>query len=167
VGRDVSGGPNKRVEWSAKSELKDFSGDVTFEVRGEILAATLFIQNPSLGSKFKRGKTAEISWTGGNPGESIRLDLLKGGAVISQVASIQNNQRYSWNVPKSVKNGGDYQLRLSGESGTAMSGNFKIKSGSKFVLIALPVAAVGVGLYFLLKPKPDDTLPAPPEYTGQ
>src|SRR5688572_23241910 len=105
VGRDreIPGGPNKRIEWSAKSELKDFSGDITFEVRAEIVVATFFVQHPGLGAKVKRGKTAEIAWTGGTPGENVRLDLLKGGAVISQIASTQNSQRYSWSIPKSVK----------------------------------------------------------------
>src|SRR5688572_22162040 len=102
VGRDreISGGPNKRIEWSAKSELKDFSGDVTFEVRAEVSAAAFFIQQPSLGKKLKRGKTADITWQGGTPGENVRLDLLREGTVIIQIAATQNSQRYSWPVPK-------------------------------------------------------------------
>lgn len=170
VGRDreLSGGTNKRVEWSAKSELKEYSGDITFEVRAEIVAS-LFISSPSLGTRFKKGKVLEITWQGGTPGESMRLDLLKGGAVITQVASVQNSQKYSWAVPKSVAKGNDYQVRLTAESGTAMSGNFGIRAKTSAGLIMLPILAVGGGVAFLLtRDKPDkvNDLPLPPEPTN-
>lgn len=167
VGRDreLAGGAGKRVEWSAKSELKDFTGDVTFEVRAEIVAATFIVLNPGSGSKFKRGKAAEITWQGGTAGENVRLDLLKSGSVISQIASTQNAQKYSWIVPKTVAKGGDYQVRLSGESGTVMSGTFAVKSKTPLIVKVLPVVAVGVALVFILKPKPDKNkeLPVPPD----
>jgi hypothetical protein len=172
VGRDreISGGPNKRVEWSAKSELKDFSGDVTFEVRAEVSAAAFFIQQPTLGGKLKRGKTADITWQGGTPGENVRLDLLKDGTVIAQIASTQNSQRYSWPVPKSLDKGKGYQVRLSGESGTVSSGNFSVKSKTPFIVKVLPFIAVGVAGYFiydlLSQPDPVEELPPPPTYTG-
>lgn len=169
VGRDreLTGGPNKRVEWSAKSELKDFSGDVTFEVRAEVVAAAFSIQSPAPGGKVKRGKTAEIVWQGGNPGENVRLDLLKGGSVISQIASTQNSQRYSWPIPKSTGKGSDYQVRVSGESGAVTSGNFSIKSKTPFIVKALPFLAAGVVVYLLLAPPPPPgELPTPPVYDG-
>lgn len=172
VGRDreIPGGPHKRIEWSAKSELRDFSGDVTFEVRAEVVAAAFHVQHPSLGSKVKRGKTTQITWQGGTPGENVRLDLLKGGAVVSQIASTRNSQNYTWAIPKSVAKGNNYQIRLSGESGSAMTGNFSIKSKVPFIVKALPVLAVGAAAYFIFsgdKPPKTTDLPAPPQYTGQ
>jgi len=170
VGRDreIPGGANKRVEWSAKSELKDFVGDVTFEVRAEMVAAAFVIQQPVMGSKFKKGKVADIVWQGGVPGENVRLDLLKGGSVVSQIASLQNSARYSWAVPKSVAKGSDYQVRLSGESGTTTSGTFTVKPKSKFAIIALPIIAVGVVAAILLNGGGGGgDLPPPPPYTGQ
>jgi hypothetical protein len=173
VGRDreIAGGANKRIEWSAKSELKDFTGDVTFEVRAEIVAANFLVQSPALGSKVKRGKTAEIVWQGGRPGENVRLDLLKGGAVVSQIASTQNSQRYSWPIQKSVNKGTDYQIRISGESGSAMSGNFGIKSKTPFIVKALPFLAAGGVAYLLFSGGgggggKSNELPAPPPYNG-
>jgi hypothetical protein len=171
VGREVQGGPNKRIEWSAKSELRDFSGDVTFEVRGEILAAPFAFQSPAGGGKLKRGKTAQLAWTGGAPGENVRLDLLKGGTVVSQVASTQNSQKYSWTVPKSTAKGGDYQIRLSGESGSVASGSFAVKSKTPGIVKVLPFLVVG-GVVAWLVTKDDggsgsSELPNPPTYTGQ
>lgn len=169
VGRDreINGGPNKRIEWSAKSELKDFIGDVTFEVRAEVVAATFLIQKPALGSKFKRGKTAEIIWQGGVPGENVRLDLLKDGTVISQIASTQNSLRYSWPVPKSMDKGKGYQIRLSGESGTVMSGTFGVKSKTPFIVKVLPFLVVGgAAAWYFTQPK-DEELPPPPVYKGE
>ena len=171
VGRDreVTGGPNKRVEWSAKSELRDYSGDVTFEVRAELVAASFFIQQPTLGTKYRRGKTAEITWQGGTPGENVRLDLLKDGNVISQIASTQNSQRYSWPLQKSMSKGSGYQVRLSGESGTVTSGNFKVKSKTPFIVKALPFLAVGGAAYwyFFVREQPAEELPPPPTYRGE
>jgi hypothetical protein len=169
VGRDreLTGGPNKRVEWSAKSELKDFSGDVTFEVRAEVVAAVFSIQSPAPGGKVKRGKTAEIVWQGGNPGENVRLDLLKGGTVISQIASTQNSQRYSWPIPKSTGKGSDYQVRVSGESGAVTSGNFAIKSKTPGIVKVLPFLVAGAVAYFIFSGEDKvEELPSPPTYNG-
>jgi hypothetical protein len=172
VGRDreISGGANKRIEWSAKSELKDFIGDVTFEVRAEVVAASFIFQRPSLGSKVKRGKTADIIWQGGVPGENVRLDLLKDGTVINQIASTQNSLRYSWPVPKSMDKGKGYQIRLSGESGTVVSGTFGIKSKTPFIVKALPFLLIvggGAAWWFTKPPPPPEELPEPPIYNGQ
>jgi hypothetical protein len=157
-------GLGKRIEWSAKDELKEFVGDVTFEVRAE-LVATFFVDSPAIGSKVKKGKTLNITWKGGSPGESMRLDLMKGGAVIAQIASVQNNQRFAWVVPKTMDKGSDYQVRLTGDSGSAMSGNFGIKSKTPFMLKILPVVAVGGIAYLVLggKEKKESDLPKPPE----
>lgn len=166
VGRDreLTAGTGKRIEWSAKSELKEFVGDVTFEVRAEILSS-LFIESPTIGSKFKKGKTLDVAWRGGSAGETMRLDLLKGGAVIAQMASIQNNQRYTWAIPKSMSKASDYQVRITAESGTAMSGTFGIKAKTPLIVKVLPVLAVGGALYFVLSGSKEKTsdLPEPPE----
>lgn len=168
VGRDreLAAGTGKRIEWSAKSELREYSGDITFEVRAE-LVSSLFIQSPSLGARFKRGKVLEVTWQGGTPGESMRLDLMKGGAVISQMASIQNNQRYTWSIPKSMDKSKDYQVRLTADSGTALSGTFSIKSKTPFLLKALPfLAAGGAAAAFLGgggTTKGTSNLPEPPQ----
>jgi hypothetical protein len=168
--RDLTPGPNKRIEWSAKSELKDFSGDVTFEVRADLVAAAFVMQNPSGGTKVKRGKTLQISWQGGTPGENVRLDLMQGGSVVSQIASTRNSQSYTWAVPKSTAKASNYQVRLSGESGSVTSGNFTVKSKSKVALIVLPIVAVGVLVAVLVsgdKPPTSNDLPVPPQYNGQ
>lgn len=169
VGRDreLPAGLGKRIEWSAKSELKEFVGDVTFEVRAE-LVATFFIDSPTVGSKFKKGKTLDITWKGGSQGESMRLDLMKGNTVVTQIASVQNNQRFSWVIPKSMEKGNDYQVRLTGDSGSAVSGNFGIKSKTPLMLKILPVVAVGGIAYLVLggKDKKESDLPKPPEPTN-
>lgn len=171
VGRDVQAGPNKRIEWSAKSELKDYSGDVTFEVRAEILSAPFTFQTPAQGGKVKRGKITQVAWTGGSPGENVRLDLLQGGSVVSQLASTQNSQKYSWSVPKSTAKAANYQIRLSGESGSVTSGTFAVKSKTPGIVKVLPfLAAGGIVAWLLLRdtgPEPSNDLPNPPTYTGQ
>jgi hypothetical protein len=165
VGRDreIAAGNGKRIEWYAKNELREFSGDITFEVRAE-MSASIYIETPSVGAKFKKGKTLDINWKGGTSSESVRLELLKGGAVVAQIASISNNQRYSWTIPTSIEKGKDYQVRLTADSGTSLSGDFGISSKMPLYVKLIPLVVVGgVAAILLTRPDPEKDLPAPPE----
>ena len=46
VGPNVKPGSGKRAEWDAATELKSFTGEVTFEVRGEVIAGWLIKNVP-------------------------------------------------------------------------------------------------------------------------
>lgn len=147
--KEVTGGTGKRIEWSAKNELKDFAGDVTFELRADPVIAPVSrpepyaIRQPLAGSTVKKKKAMGISWQGGRAGETIKLDLLKGGTVVSQIANGLSGQSYSWTVPNDLQKGEDYQVRLSADSGGATSGNFTIKKKINPLLIIAPVVVVG------------------------
>ena len=39
VGDNIAAGKNKRIAWSAKDEIKDFKGSLTFEVRADLVVA--------------------------------------------------------------------------------------------------------------------------------
>lgn len=181
---ELAPGLQKRVEWDAKTDLKEFSGTVTFEVRGQIIAPTvtqseknvtnrvttpagpvpLAFKGPSVGSKHKRGKSMEVTWQGGSPGDGITLDLLKGGMLVKTMGQTTNGGRYSWIIPKDMGKGSDYQIRLTSNGNTLQSGNFRITPKTPFIVKVLPVLAVGGVAYFLLqgndKGKDKDTTPS-------
>jgi hypothetical protein len=168
VGPMVSPGQHRRIEWDAKSELNDFTGDVTFEIRGEVIAPPLSFAGGTVGSKFKRGKTMEIKWKGGKVGESISLELLKGGQSIFPIGNITNYGTHSWTIPKSTQKGSDYQIKLTGETGTLLSNSFIIKKKSNVLLKMLPLLLAGGAAAYLMQPDepvdpPINGLPSPPE----
>src|SRR5258708_39249685 len=40
VGKDIFGGPGKRIVWSASDELDDYKGEVNFRIKGSAMAMT-------------------------------------------------------------------------------------------------------------------------------
>lgn len=176
IGSKITPGKDKRVVWNAKNEISDYRGDLVIEVRGEpgVISSSptssvrpLSFLSPA-GSGVKRGKTLNVSWTGGSPSENVELNLIKDGVVKEKLSSQNNNGVYFWQVPKGTKTG-TYQLKLSGNtSGEATSSNFKVKPKVSLLLKVLPVIAV-VGVVAAVagggggtEPKAAD-LPIPPE----
>ena len=166
--KEIAGGPGKRIEWSAKAELKDFKGDITFEISAEPIGpppSPLVVESPTTGKKLKKGKTMDVVWRGGTPGENVRIELIRGGNIVSQITNGTSNQRYSWTIPKDLEKATDYQVRLTGTSGSATSGTFAIKKKTSFLVFALPVAVAGGAAALLAGGGggDDKNLPEPPE----
>jgi hypothetical protein len=140
---ELLAGINKRIEWNAKSELKDYNGDITFEVRADIISAAVRIIGPSLGAKFKRGKNLEIEWKGIGSSQIVKLELLKGGYPLTQIGETSNRSNYTYTIPKGSKKGKDYQVRLTSNNATVISDIFTIKSRTPFIVKVLPVLVAG------------------------
>jgi hypothetical protein len=165
LGNELLAGNTKRIEWNVKSEITDYTGDVTFEVRAEVIAAPLLLTSPQLSAKFKRGKILNINWKGGMPSENVRLELLKGGSTVSPITQLSNVGNYSWSIPKKTKKGSDYQIKLTSDRQSVVSNNFKIKNRTPFIVKALPVLAAGAVVYLITSggKKEDNSLPEPPQ----
>ena len=190
VGTGITPGNGKRITWQARQELITFSGNITFEVRGTLIAPQqpqeqavdpnqLRFTNPRLGDKFKMGSIMSIRWTGGIP-QDVKLELHKDNSMVQPLTSIQNTGSYNWNIPKdkSLKSG-DYTLKLfniNQPQSAAFSGAFKIKGKIPVVIYVLPVVAVGGLVAVLLSgggggddpngPTTDENLPTPPRPDG-
>jgi len=169
VGNEVRPGAGKRIEWEA-GEIGNFKGDLTFEIRGEIVAAWLF-KNPGSGSKLTKGKAATIQWQGGKPDDNVKIEMVKDGKTIP-VGEGKNTGSMSWVVPKDLVKGGGYQLKLTAKGNTITSDLFAVKNKMPIWMIAAPIVVVG-GLAAVLlggggggDPGPTDTsndLPTPPD----
>ncbi len=156
-------GDGKKIMWDAASELGSFNGELAFEVRAEVLRV-LRIDRPSTSKAVRRGSKTSIQWTGGKPAENVKIELLKGSTVVSNIGSVSNSGSYQWSVPKEMAKGKDYTIRMTNSSGATTSESFAVNAKYPLLLkIAVP-AAVVVGVIVLLKGGGDDgPLPVPPE----
>lgn len=157
-------GNGKRVEWDAASELGSFNGELAFEIRAEIYRF-LRVTKPAAGKSVRRGSTAIINWTGGQPSEKVKIELLKGGILASSLGEVNNSGAYNWSVPKEMEKGKDYTLRFTGTSGSITSESFAVNAKYPLLLkigLAVPVVIV---VAVLLGKSSDDggALPTPPE----
>jgi len=140
VGNKLLPGTTKRIEWDAKAELRNFKGELTFEIRADVVGI-LILKEPV--TNIKRGKSLSLAWRGGAKNQDVKVELLKAGTVQSTLATVGNNGSYQWMVPKKQKTGKDYQLRLASGKEVVTSETFSIKSKIPLVVKLLPLVAVG------------------------
>jgi hypothetical protein len=167
---DVVPGPGKRIIWNAKTEMVEYSGDVTFELQADLVAAPLTVKKPA---SVKKGKSVTINYSGVNPGENVKLDLIKGGVVVNQIGTTTDPGKYTWVVPIDVDKGSDYQIKATAGARTATSSPFAVKAKTKAIVYIIPAAVVvGVVVFLVTKSggggggKSKD-LPEPPDVTTE
>jgi len=155
VGENVSPGTGKRIFWNYKEELPvGFDQEITFKIEAKLPIPILPFQfvKPMSGSGFRRGKTGVVQWTGGQSSDRVRLELLKNGQRVSNLAQIPNRQTYNWQIPAEMDKAKDYQIRLTAvgdPSRKITSDLFPIKNKIPLALIVVP-AAVVVGVVGVL-----------------
>ncbi|MEQ8361433.1 MAG: Ser-Thr-rich GPI-anchored membrane family protein [Cyclobacteriaceae bacterium] len=157
-------GNGKRVEWDAAAELGSFNGELAFEIRAEVYRF-LRVTKPAAGKSVRRGSTATINWTGGQPSEKVKIELLKGGILASNLGEVNNSGAYNWSIPKEMEKGKDYTLRFTGTSGSITSESFAVNARFPLLLkIGLAVPVVIVIAAILGKSNDDGgALPPPPD----
>jgi hypothetical protein len=96
--------------------ITDLSGggedqsDATFQ----ILACQIAVGNPNGGEDWQAETVQTITWTAGNCGGEVRLDLLRNGAVCSTIAaSTPNDGTFPWTVSQCDGNRTDYKVRIT------------------------------------------------------
>jgi len=117
------------------------TGACTVTMNADIVVTATFTQYitvtvPNGGESWARGTTQTIRWTyAGNPGSSVKIELLKGDVVKSTIAkntSIGSNGTgsYSWKIPSNQTAGTDYKIRITSTTISNYSdmsnGNFTI-----------------------------------------
>lgn len=163
---EVTAGTGKRIEWNAKGEMVEYSGDITFELRAEPVApqqtqTPLSVNTPS---GVKKGKTTSITYQGVASGENVRLELVKGGVVVNQIGNTTDPSRYNWTVPSDVPKGSDYQVRLTAGARAATSGPFTVKKKMSPLVYIIPgVVVVGVVVFLVTRGDDSEDLPEPPD----
>ena len=114
-------------------------------------------------SRYTRGKTYRIAWDA-SPPQPVSLDLYQGQKLIRPLQQNLTGNEYTWQVPKDLPKGANYQFQLQPASGSPLqSGVFRIKRKTPWgIYVGVSVAAVAAAVYFLL---PDNAGPDVPNDT--
>ncbi len=143
VGPDVKIGLNKKIVWNVKEELGPYKGRLSLEVRGRVYVPIAKLSNISTKSKFKRGKSHNITWKPGNA-NAIHIELMKGGQRVSGELNQPNNGTFNLYVPPHATIGSDYTLRItdSRSNETVTSEPFSVTRKVPLLIKVLPAVAV-------------------------
>jgi hypothetical protein len=154
VGKNIEPGFNRRVEWKAKDELKNFSGTIDFEIRATLIYSPVTILHPSMGSSFKKGKPMEIRWKGGLSTEKFNIEVYQGTLKVQEYLNQSNDtKKVTWMVPKTSSKGMNYEVgitSINNPSNLARASDLKLKSGGGAVKILVPMVLIGGAAYYFL-----------------
>jgi hypothetical protein len=141
IGPDVSPGRGKVVMWDAKSDLGEYRGSLSLNVKAELITFVNF-KSIAEGQKIKKGTNFEILWEGGPQG-NIKLELYNGTTKVSDLGETINSGKYTWALSKSAESGKTFRIRASSGERAAFSPQFKISGKMPIWMIAAPVVVVG------------------------
>lgn len=154
-------GTNKTIRWQVLDELKNFDGNIAFEIRA-VVEPPLFSKITTSATKVKRGKEIKITWTGGFPQDQVMVELIKGDKRVP-AGTLPNHGSVLFAVPKKMKTG-KYNIQLSQAGEWTGGDGFVVKPKVPMVLKALPALVAGAVIVFW--PAPDPPFPSPPDLTG-
>ncbi len=152
IGSEVKPGLNKKVEWNIRQEYGNYKGKLALEIRGKVYVPFVKLQNFTVASSYKRGKTHDVLWTPGNT-DPVNIELFKGNERVQGSMSQPNNGAFGLNIPGNAKTGSDYRLKISSTKNSdeiIYSSNFKIKPKTPFILKAFVPLAIAGGAIVLL-----------------
>jgi len=107
---------------------------------------SISVISPNGGETLTAGSTHTIRWSyGGNPGSSVRIELLKAGLVtntISYFTSIGSagSGSYNWAIPSNQTSGSDYSVRITSTSNSSYTDT----SDSNFTIVGPPPPTISV-----------------------
>ena len=142
VGKNIKAGTGKKIIWDAASELTEFSGDISFKIKGELIPLPLTLLSPISGTSAKRGKPIKILWEGGKYDQVVHFELLKGNDRVIDIGETKNTGEFVWGIPKKLSKA-YYTIRISSGQETKQSGLFKVKSRTPLIVKILPLLAAG------------------------
>ena len=153
VGVDIYAGDDKEIVWDPFAEYgAEFNEEIALEIRGRVYIPFVKLDGFNYKS-LKRGKEYHLSWTGGSSSNILNIELYKGDTKVAAFSNIANVGEYNMTIPKGVKPGKGYRLRISDKKNkddVVFSKEFKIVR--KIPLVAQVgggIIAAG-GIYYLI-----------------
>lgn len=141
IGVDISLGRDKKIVWHAKEALgSDYKGTVALELKGNVYVPFISLDGFDDYKVFKRGKTYDISWTGGRGDNILNFELYNGNEKVMQFDEKPNVGNASLVFPKDVKPG-EYRFKISDSRNrdeVVFTNNFQVK---RKVPLIVPIAA--------------------------
>ena len=84
-------------------------------------AGSITVYDPYSGQMLYHGQTCTIHWSSYDVGDTVKIELYKGGSYYSTISSStangNYNNYYSWTVPSNIGVGSSYQIKISNETG--------------------------------------------------
>jgi hypothetical protein len=151
VGTEVKPGADRKIMWDITKEFGAFKGNLSFEVRGRIFVPFVKLANFDEGKVFKRGKGYPITWTSGNLGSQVNIELFnnKQERVMGE-NNLPNSGKYEFYIPASTKSGTNYRLKFTNtkdRNDIQYSNPFIIKPKLPALIKAAGIAAIGAAVY--------------------
>jgi hypothetical protein len=110
IGQNVTPGKGLRIVWDAKNSSVNLDSEITFKLRGTLKLAL----KPLGATVYKKGEDVKLSWVGNGPSEKMNIDLMRGNQVYKALAEkTPNTLSYTWKIPKNLKAGKDYSIRVT------------------------------------------------------
>ena len=153
LGSDQTAGVGKKIIWEAKEELGVYKGVVSFEITATVTFTPIQFLQPLADTQVKIGKPYTLEWKGGTLDRSLKLELLKNNSQVMEMGTINNSGSFTWNVPKTMQKGENYQFKLSDASqpnDAVVSIGFNLQKKKSALVFIVPIALVGVGAAVLL-----------------
>lgn len=97
-----------------------------------VLLTSITVTSPNGGESWKRGTVRQIKWTyTGNPGQYVKIELLKNGVVNKRIApNTTNDKSFWWTIPSGQTIGSDYKIKITSISNSLYNdtsdNNFRI-----------------------------------------
>jgi hypothetical protein len=153
VGKNIRPGKNRKIIWLAKNELKNYKGDLRISLVAEVLFTPFENFKISEAKKLVRGRTYKLTWEGGEQNKEVNIALRLDERIILSKKNQANIGMAEMMIPKNMKPGGKYNLRLSMENDPGNQYQIhnigirrKIPTGVKI----LGVAAIGAVTYLII-----------------
>jgi len=167
VGIEVRPGVNRRIVWSSKEELgATFDGEVELEIRGRVYIPFIRFEGFQEISVRKRTVPFLVKWSGGTRQNILDFQLWRGNKLVYTFPNIPNAYEYKLVIPRSVRPGEDYYLRITdtkNKEQVVTTPKFIVKRKIPLLVKVLPVLGVGYLAYVLTKKEPDVAeAPGPP-----
>jgi hypothetical protein len=130
--------PDQTVGMDYKIKVTSASDSSVTDVSDSIFAISaaqksITVTSPNGGESWRRGTSYTIKWASvGSVGSSVKIELLKGGALSSTItSSTANDGSYSWTVPSRQTTGTNYKIRITSTSSSSIldisNNNFAVR----------------------------------------
>ncbi len=136
-----------RVTSASDSQYIDLSNSYfTIAAPPAPVTISIRVSSPNGTESWQAGLTQTIRWTyEGNPGASVKIELLKAGVLNSTITSsatigASGSGSYSWAILAGYTPASDYQIQITSTSNSV----YTDKSDSYFTIAAPPAPAAGI-----------------------
>lgn len=169
--KDISGdaginlrpGMSKKIIWNPAELGERFDGKISLEVRASLYLPFVHFEGFDKYSHIKRLKPYTLTWSGGTAQNVLNFDLYRKDEKITTFPNIANVGHYTLMLPRHIKPGNHYRLRVSDSKNkdeVVFTEEFRVKRKFPLVLKATS-AALMVGAVAMLPQSDEGPSPLP------